>query len=128
MCHMMAVWAHHSMLQHAAASFIPAVLHTHVELQVINLRSLKPLDRETIADSVRKTHHLVSVEEGWPQSGIGAEISALAMEEFFDELDAPVGRVTGAEVPTPYAANLEAMSFPQAEDVIRQVKQTLGKA
>jgi pyruvate dehydrogenase E1 component beta subunit len=101
---------------------------THLCLQVINLRSLKPLDRETIADSVRKTHHLVSVEEGWPQSGIGAEISALAMEDFFDELDAPVGRVTGAEVPTPYAANLEALSFPQVEDVIRQVKQTLGKA
>eukprot|EP00775_Hariotina_reticulata_P013465 gene13465-13591_t len=99
-----------------------------IEAEVINLRSLKPLDRETIADSVRKTHHLVSVEEGWPQSGIGAEISALAMEEFFDELDAPVGRVAGAEVPTPYAANLEALSFPRTEDVIRQVKQTLGKA
>lgn len=81
--------------------------------QVINLRSIKPLDRATIAASVRKTHRLLSVEEGWPQSGIGSEIAALAMEECFDDLDAPVLRVTGAELPTPYAANLEQMVFPQ---------------
>lgn len=98
-----------------------------VFLQVINLRSIKPLDRATIAESVRKTHRLVSVEEGWPQSGIGAEIAALAMEECFDDLDAPVGRVAGAEVPTPYAANLEAMCFPQVHDIVRQVKATVGK-
>lgn len=96
--------------------------------QVINLRSIKPLDRTAIAESVRKTHHLVSVEEGWPQSGIGSEIAAVAMEECFDELDAPVGRVSGAEVPTPYAANLEAMCFPQVADIVRQVKATLGRA
>lgn len=81
--------------------------------QVINLRSIKPLDRATIAASVRKTHRLVSVEEGWPQCGIGSEIAALAMDECFDDLDAPVMRVTGAELPTPYAANLEACVFPQ---------------
>lgn len=62
------------------------------------------------------------------QSGIGAELSALAMEDFFDQLDAPVGRVTGAEVPTPYAANLEAMAFPKKEQIIHQVKRTLGRA
>eukprot|EP00878_Enallax_costatus_P038429 GHUV01043659.1.p1 GENE.GHUV01043659.1~~GHUV01043659.1.p1 ORF type:complete len:115 (-),score=30.11 GHUV01043659.1:106-450(-) len=95
--------------------------------QVINLRSIKPLDRSTIAESVRKTHHLVSVEEGWPQSGIGAEIAAVAMEDCFDELDAPVGRVAGAELPTPYAANLEAQCFPRVEDIVRQVKATLGR-
>jgi len=95
--------------------------------QVVNLRSIKPLDRVTIADSVRKTHHLVSVEEGWPQCGIGAEIASLAMEECFDDLDAPVVRVTGAEVPTPYAVNLETMSFPQVEDIVGQVKALLGK-
>lgn len=96
--------------------------------QVINLRSIKPLDRDAIAASVAKTHHLVSVEEGWPQSGVGAEIAALAMEACFDDLDAPVRRVTGAEVPTPYAANLEALSFPQTADVIAAIKQTLGRS
>jgi len=96
--------------------------------KVINLRSIKPLDRATITESVSKTHHLVSVEEGWPQSGIGAELSAMAMEEFFDQLDAPVGRVTGAEVPTPYAANLEEMVFPKKDNIIHQIKRTLGRA
>lgn len=99
-----------------------------LRLQVINLRSIKPLDRDTIAASVAKTHRLVSVEEGWPQSGVGAEIAALAMEACFDDLDAPVARVTGAEVPTPYAANLEARSFPQVDDVVLRIKQTLGRA
>lgn len=86
------------------------------------------MDRATIAESVRKTHHLVSVEEGWPQCGVGAEIAAVAMEDCFDELDAPVGRVAGAEIPTPYAANLEAMSFPKVENIVQQVKATLGRA
>lgn len=99
-----------------------------ISVEVINLRSIKPLDRGTITQSVSKTHHLVSVEEGWPTSGIGAEISALAMEEFFDQLDAPVGRVTGAEVPTPYAANLEALSFPTKVNIVHQIKRTLGRA
>jgi pyruvate dehydrogenase E1 component beta subunit len=62
------------------------------------------------------------------QSGVGAEISAIAMEDFFDQLDAPVGRVCGAEVPTPYAANLEAMVFPTKENIIHQIKRTLGRA
>lgn len=62
------------------------------------------------------------------QSGIGAEITAVAMEDFFDQLDAPVGRVAGAEVPTPYAANLEALSFPTKDNIIHQVKRTLGRA
>ena len=67
-------------------------------LQVINVRTLKPLDRDTIVDSLRKTHRLVCVEEGWPQSGFGSEIIAVINEEAFDELDAPPERVTGAEV------------------------------
>lgn len=82
-------------------------------LQVINLRTLKPLDRDTIVNSIKKTHRLVSVEEGWPQCGIGAEMIAIANEECFDDLDAPPERVTGAEVPMPYAANLEAAALPQ---------------
>ena len=82
-------------------------------MQVINLRTLKPIDRDTIVKSIQKTHRVVSAEEGWPQCGIGAELIAIATEECFDELDAPPERVTGAEVPMPYAANLEAAALPQ---------------
>ena len=83
-------------------------------MQVINLRTLKPIDRDTIVKSIRKTHRVVSAEEGWPQCGIGAELIAIATEECFDDLDSPPERVTGAEVPMPYAANLEAAALPQA--------------
>ena len=89
-----------------------------IEAEVIDLRTLRPLDRETIVTSVRKTNRIVSVEEGWPQSGIGAEIAAVMMEEAFDWLDAPVMRVTGKDVPMPYAANLERLALPQVEDVV----------
>ena len=82
-------------------------------MQVINLRTLKPIDRDTIVKSIKKTHRVVSAEEGWPQCGIGAELIAIATEECFDDLDAPPERVTGAEVPMPYAANLEAAALPQ---------------
>ncbi|KAH8648458.1 pyruvate dehydrogenase e1 component beta subunit-like protein [Xylariales sp. PMI_506] len=83
-----------------------------VEAEVINLRSVKPLDIETIVNSVKKTHRLLCVESGFPAFGVGAEILALTMEYAFDYLDAPAQRVTGAEVPTPYAQKLEEMSFP----------------
>ncbi len=73
-----------------------------VEAEVINLRSIKPLDIEAIIKSVKKTHHLIAVESGFPTFGVGAEILALAMEYCFDYLDAPALRITGAEVPTPY--------------------------
>lgn len=99
-----------------------------ISCEVINLRSLRPLDREAISTSVRKTHRLVSVEEGWPQSGIGAEIAAVAMEECFDDLDGPVERVAGADVPMPYAANLERLALPQIEDVVRVVKRICNKS
>ncbi|KIZ01127.1 pyruvate dehydrogenase E1 component subunit beta [Monoraphidium neglectum] len=99
-----------------------------IEAEVINLRSLRPLDRPAIAASVKKTHHLVNVEEGWPTCGIGSEICAVAMEDSFDQLDAPVGRVTGADVPTAYATELEKASFPSVDDIVKVVKQTLGKA
>lgn len=83
-----------------------------VEAEVINLRSVKPLDIETIVASVKKTGRLLSVESGYPHYGVGAEILALTMEYAFDYLDAPAQRVTGADVPTPYAQKLEEMSFP----------------
>ena len=83
-----------------------------VEAEVINLRSIKPLDVEAIVKSVKKTGHLMAVESGYPMFGVGSEILALTMEYAFDYLNAPAIRVTGAEVPTPYAQKLEEMSFP----------------
>lgn len=96
-------------------------------LQVLNLRSLKPLDRDTIVKSVRKTHRVVTVEEGWPQCGIGSEITATVNEECFDDLDAAPERITGAEVPMPYAQNLEAAALPQIPDIVRVVKRMMNK-
>jgi len=96
-----------------------------VECEVINLRSVKPLDVETIIQSVRKTHHLVAVESGYPMFGVASEILALSMEYMFDSLDAPAQRVTGAEVPTPYAKGLEEMSFPNEDIIEKKVAQLL---
>jgi len=88
-----------------------------IEAEVVDLRSLRPLDTETVVASVRKTNRLVTVEEGWAVCGIGAEIAAVVMEQAFDWLDAPVARVAGKDVPMPYAANLERLALPHAEDV-----------
>lgn len=102
-----------------------------IDAEVIDLRTLRPLDKQTIIDSVRKTHRLISVEEGWPVAGIGSEIAAIAMEDLFDELDAPVVRVTGKDVPLPYAANLEKMALPTVDDVVsaaREICQPRSKA
>jgi len=93
-----------------------------IDAEVINLRSLRPLDTETIAESVKKTNRLVNVEEGWPTCGIGAEIAARMMETAFDYLDAPVHRVAGEDVPMPYAANLEAKALPKPADVAAAAK------
>ncbi|MBV9859325.1 MAG: pyruvate dehydrogenase complex E1 component subunit beta [Alphaproteobacteria bacterium] len=86
--------------------------------EIIDLRSLRPFDVEAIVQSVKKTNRIVTVEEGWPFAGIGAEIAAIAMEECFDWLDAPVARVHGKDVPLPYAANLERLAVPQVEDIV----------
>jgi pyruvate dehydrogenase E1 component beta subunit len=93
-----------------------------IDAEVVNLRSLRPLDTETIVNSVKKTNRLVTVEEGWPFAGIGAELSALMMEEAFDWLDAPVKRVAGLDVPLPYAANLEHMALPQPEHIVEAAR------
>ena len=93
-----------------------------IEAEVIDLRTIRPLDTETIINSVKKTNRLVSVEEGWPFSGIGSEISATIMEQAFDWLDAPVSRVTAVDVPLPYAANLEALALPQADNIVESAK------
>ncbi|CEL11421.1 pyruvate dehydrogenase E1 component, beta subunit [Aspergillus pseudodeflectus] len=96
-----------------------------VEAEVINLRSVKPLDVETIIQSLRKTGRLMCVESGFPMFGVGSEILALSMEYGFDYLTAPAVRVTGAEVPTPYAAGLEALSFPQEDTIVGQAAKLL---
>jgi pyruvate dehydrogenase E1 component beta subunit len=96
-----------------------------IEVEVIDLRSLRPLDMPLVLASVRKTGRCVVVEEGWPQSGIGAEICARIVEEAFDDLDAPVRRVSGKDIPTPYAANLEKLALPQPADVVAAVKSVL---
>ena len=93
-----------------------------IDAEVIDLRTIRPLDTETIVNSVKKTNRLVSVEEGWAQSGVGAEIVAVAMEQAFDWLDAPVARVSGKDVPLPYAANLERLALPQVDDIVEAAK------
>ena len=93
-----------------------------IEAEVIDLRTLRPMDTETIINSVKKTGRAVTVEEGWAQSGVGAEIAARIMENAFDYLDAPVARVTGKDVPMPYAANLEKLALPSAAEVVEAAK------
>ena len=90
--------------------------------EVIDLRTLRPMDTETIVKSVQKTGRCVVVEEGWPQSGVGAEIAARIMEHAFDYLDAPVARVCGKDVPMPYAANLEKLALPSVAEVVEAAK------
>lgn len=98
-----------------------------VECEVINLRSLRPLDEESIINSVKKTNHLITVEQGWPQCGMGSEIVARVMEsEAFNYLDAPIYRVTGADVPLAYAKSLEAASLPTAHNVVLSIKKSLN--
>jgi pyruvate dehydrogenase E1 component beta subunit len=93
-----------------------------ISAEVIDLRTLKPMDTATIVESVKKTGRIVTVEEGWRQSGVGAEIAASVTEHAFDWLDAPVTRVTGKDVPMPYAANLEKLALPSVADVVAAAK------
>lgn len=96
-----------------------------VSVEVINLLSLRPLDRKTILASVKKTGRVVSLEQGWPQCGIGSEIAAILMEtDAFNYLDAPMERVTGADVPMPYATDLENAALPQVHDVVAAIERT----
>lgn len=98
-----------------------------ISAEVIDLRTIRPLDAETIVESVKKTSRCVSVEEGWPAAGIGSEIAAVIMEQAFDYLDAPVKRVAGADVPLPYAANLEKLALPQASHIVDAVKEVCAR-
>jgi pyruvate dehydrogenase E1 component subunit beta len=95
-----------------------------IEAEVIDPRTLRPLDLDTILASVRKTNRCVIVEEGWPHGGVGANLAALIQEQAFDDLDAPVGRVTGADVPMPYSKPLEEIAYPHEPQVVQAVLST----
>lgn len=100
-----------------------------ISAEVINLRSIRPLDRMAITESVKKTNRLVTVEGGWPSFGIGAEVCAAVFEsDAFEYLDAPVQRVCGADVPTPYADNLEAKAFPSVDNIVSAARETTAKS
>ena len=93
-----------------------------IDTEVIDLRTLRPLDKATVLKSLKKTNRMVVVEEGWPACSISSEIAAIAMEEGFDDLDAPVLRVNNEDVPMPYAANLEKLALVSAEKIVAAVK------
>jgi len=93
-----------------------------ISVEVIDLRTLRPLDTETVINSVKKTNRIVTVEEGWPVCGIASEISTVVIEQAFDDLDAPPLRVTGKDVPMPYAANLEKLALPTVDEIVAAIK------
>jgi len=120
--------AHSKMVTHSMEAAV-ALATEGIKAEVINLRSIRPLDIDTIIKSVKKTNRLVIVEGGFPAFGVGSEICAQIVEsEAFDYLDAPVERVTGADVPTPYATNLETLAFPDTALIIKVAKRALYRA
>jgi pyruvate dehydrogenase E1 component beta subunit len=112
----------HSRMVGLALKAADALAAEGIEAEVIDLRTLRPLDTETIIASVKKTNRLVTVEEGWAPMGVGAEVAAVVVEKAFDYLDAPPLRVAGEDVPMPYAANLEALALPTVEKIVAAVK------
>lgn len=104
-----------------------ALAEEGISAEVVDLRSLRPLDMETVVESIKKTNRVVVVHEGWKAYGAGAEIAARIQEEAFDYLDHPVERITGAEVPLPYAKSLEAAALPRLADIIEGARTILGK-
>jgi pyruvate dehydrogenase E1 component beta subunit len=117
----------YSRMTHVALEAATALAKEGVETEVIDLRSLRPLDEETVATSVRKTHRCVVVHEGWPYGGVGAEVSDRVQRLCFDDLDAPVLRVTTLDVPMPYNAKLEQACMPQAERVTAAVLRSVRR-
>jgi pyruvate dehydrogenase E1 component beta subunit len=109
----------HSKAVHTSLEAAALLAEDGISAEVINLRTIRPLDRDTILESVKKTGRLISVEEGWPMCGIGSEIVAMVCEEeTFDYLDAPPIRVTGADIPMPYAKSLEDNCVPKPFHVV----------
>lgn len=119
------ITAHAKMVGHSLEAAKILQQEHGISCEVINLRTLRPLDRNAIISSVKKTNRIVNVEEGWPQCGIGAEIAGILMEsDAFDYLDAPMVRLTGADVPMPYSWAIEGLAVPQVENIVRGVLQT----
>jgi len=118
----------YSRMTHLALEAAAELAKEHVKVEVIDLRSLRPLDEETIVRSVRKTHRCVVVHEGWPYGGVGAEISDRVQRLAWDDLDAPVLRVTTLDVPMPYNAKLEQYCLPQVDRILRAIKRVLPQA
>ena len=112
---------------HTALRAAEALGAEGIDAEVLDLRTLRPLDRESVLASIRRTHRLVVVQEGWPFAGVGAEVVALVAREAFDHLDAPPERVTSLDVPMPYARNLEDLVLPSAERVAFAVRSVLGR-
>lgn len=118
----------YSRMTHVALDAAKILEKDGIDVEIVDLRSLRPLDEDTIVASVRKTHRAVVVHEGWPYGGVGAEISDRIQRLAFDDLEAPILRVTTLDVPMPYNAKLEQYCMPQASRVVDAVKRTLGKA
>jgi pyruvate dehydrogenase E1 component beta subunit len=114
-------------MTHVALAAAEQLAKDGLSAEVVDLRTLRPWDKETVTDSVAKTHRAVVIEECPPVCGIGAEIAAGIADIVFDELDAPIARVSGADVPLPYAKNLEQACIPHAADVVKAVRKLLGR-
>jgi pyruvate dehydrogenase E1 component beta subunit len=104
-----------------------ALAEEGISVEVVDLRSLRPLDMDTVVESVKKTNHVLIVTEGWHKYGPGAEVAAQIQERAFDYLDHPIERITAKDTPLPYAANLEREALPRMEDVVERVRFILGK-
>lgn len=117
----------YSRMVHMALDAADALADTGVSAEVIDLRSLRPLDMDTVVDSIKKTNRALILHEGWRKFGAGAEIAAQIQEYAFDYLDHPVERITGVEVPLPYATSLEAAALPRLDDVVNGVRTIAGK-
>ena len=104
-----------------------ALAKENISVEIIDLRTIRPLDKAAILASLAKTNRLVVAEEGWPVCSIGSEVLAICMEEGFDDLDAPVMRITNEDVPMPYAANLEKMALINADKIVAGVWKTVGR-
>jgi pyruvate dehydrogenase E1 component beta subunit len=115
----------HGKMVHVALQAARALEKEGVRAEVVDLRSIRPLDVDTILASVRKTNRVVYLEEGWSFAGVGAQIAAVVQEEAFDHLDAPILRVSQADVPMPYAKNLEQIAKPSAERVVEACNRVL---
>jgi len=103
------------------------LLRHNIKAEVIDLRTIRPMDKETIIRSVKKTNRIISIEEGWPQGGVGAEISSIVQEGAFDYMDAPAVRITGSDVPMPYAENLEKLALPTTNEIVIRAKELCYK-